>query len=800
MKDNPKDITYLLTYDHGGYVAWGGPFLKKLEEAEEWLEKYPSFKIGLDNECFAYDRYAEEGSEIVEKISYLLHKYPGRFAIGSSTYGQPLSVFINGESNVRQLTYAIRANLQHFGETPTVYAISEHALHSQIPQLISQCGYTAALMRTHFMMYGYNPTYNAPYGMWYGEDGTAVPTVPTYIGEGAEFGAATMDNWTLTRWPKDTDQSLEDFTATFSHIQPRLASRLDDLILRCEELVAHVEGDSQYQWILLEEIPELFGQPEAEFHPGANEFPVRMPWGYCGNRIFSGCRQAESLAVTAETAEAATVILLGKALAQEDMKQAWKLILACQHHDIQICGLLQQFERYCNRSVEISEGILEDSMAYIAQNFQSTANHGVAVLNTLSFKRAQAVDTQVSFTGEKSPSALHVSWKGQEIPCQVNILDGRPGQIRRAQIRFWAEVEGLSANYYEISEGEPLSLPKAQYEEKTGMLCCGPYMLALDSQGIRSLSYKGVEYVHGEVGSLFRGIINGEDCASQGIWTVRCEEGQARAEQMGSIGSIPFRFSLEIQGDRVECSAQFWHHGEKIGRCLKGESIRGNNTNGFVHEEKLRFVLQTVLGEDALGIRDLPFLVEETGDQYIQGLHWTAICDGNKGFAYANRGAMGAAREAGGAFSLPLAYANKYVWGDRYLYGEYRHEFALLPFTGGWREADIHQRALSYAYPFGVEACTYHEGGEWTDTVTILPVETTPNILLSTLYMEDGALMARFYEYMGQSGQISWKDGKAVPTQTIDLLGNSLGECGLKQELKPHQIISIRLERGAAHA
>ena len=47
---------YLLTYDHGGVVLWGQEhFLKHLRNAVEWLDRYPSFKIGLENEAHPYD-------------------------------------------------------------------------------------------------------------------------------------------------------------------------------------------------------------------------------------------------------------------------------------------------------------------------------------------------------------------------------------------------------------------------------------------------------------------------------------------------------------------------------------------------------------------------------------------------------------------------------------------------------------------------------------------------------------------------------------------------------------------------
>ena len=64
-----NDTTYILTYDHGGLILWGGEhFIERLKNATEWLDKYPSFKIGLDNEAQIYDHF----------VRYQAHK---RFAV-----------------------------------------------------------------------------------------------------------------------------------------------------------------------------------------------------------------------------------------------------------------------------------------------------------------------------------------------------------------------------------------------------------------------------------------------------------------------------------------------------------------------------------------------------------------------------------------------------------------------------------------------------------------------------------------------------------------------------------------------
>ncbi len=174
----PAEPLYMITYDHGGLILWGADhFAERLQNAISWLDRYPSFKIGLDNEAHLYDYLAEHRPELLKELRGYLQKYAGRFGIGTCTYGQPLSQFINEESNIRQIAYAIRADREHLGYTPSIYFMSEHAMHSQIPQILAGFGFKGAIMRTHFMMYGYNPTFNQPIGWWVGLDGSRIATV-----------------------------------------------------------------------------------------------------------------------------------------------------------------------------------------------------------------------------------------------------------------------------------------------------------------------------------------------------------------------------------------------------------------------------------------------------------------------------------------------------------------------------------------------------------------------------------------------------------------------------------------------
>ena len=808
--ENKKRPVYLLTYDHGGYVLWGTDhFEAHLQSAYDWLDKYPTFKIGLDNECFAYDVYALEAPGIISNIQNALKKYKGRFGIGSSTYGQPLSMYISEESNVRQITYAINTNKKHFDTTPPVYVISEHALHSQIPQLIVQAGYKGAIMRTHFMMYGFNPTYNSPFGWWEGSDGTRIRTVPTYEGQGNDFGITTFDNWTLTRWPDITDRSLEQFDEKFAGIDPLLGSRFDDAGLRCEKLTAHVEQNSdKYKFILLEEMLDLYEEnPKDVYTALPNDFITRMPWGYCGNEIWNNCRKSETNTITAEKANIIAV-LLGGTDNVNLLEESWKYLLVAQHHDVQICGIIGDSRRFLNKSLELTEKVLKEAMLYLSSKVSYDKDSiYVNVFNPNSWTCENIVKTQIKmrryFSTKINYKGFYAVFGDERIPCDVEILDAKKDEIiRRANITFRAKADALMFKSYKIEGVEEAFKPEILYDNKENVIESKYFLIKLDENGIVSIKDRitGKVVAGSTKGILFKGIIDGVPCCSAGKWKVITEGKSAKAVYWGDIGGIIIIFTLSIRNDTrlLDCSVKFIHHGERIGNDIEDEEFLGTKSC-FIHENKLCFALLPLITENpyepAKKIRDLPFMVSEvkTSDKYIQGNYWTAISDGVDGIAVFNKGAMGTVYE-NGELLIPLAYANKYIWGERFLYGEYTHEFALLPFKGTWQDADIHRKALEYSYPFAVDVvATIESQAGAGNTIAPLECDLGRNAVLSGLYSENGNMYVRLYEYEGKeaAGKLSIKGKELIE---CDLFGEPVNKNNAEKEniLKKYQIKTFK--------
>ena len=793
---------YLLTYDHGGLVLWGSDhFVQYLRSAVEWLDRYPSFKIGLDNEAYTYDQMARANPEILQEIRTYLKKYAGRFGIGTCTYGQPLSVFVNEESNIRQIGYALAADRRHFGCAPNVYLMSEHAMHSQIPQILAGFGFMGAIMRTHYMMYGYNPTFDAAIGWWVGLDGSRISTIPTYKGQGAEFGRTTVDNWILTRYPgSNAPKSPADFRKEFAHINPLLATRADDAGLRREELLKEYEGKPGYKWILLEEIFPTFPAPKDDLETKPNDFVVRMPWGYCGNEIWNLSRRAEVAVLTAERA-AAIALLAGGSNHQAELENAWENLLVAQHHDIQICGILDDAHRFLPESINISENVLKSSLQHIASQMSAGDNPQVVVLNPVSWRRKEWFEISVSLPRGYAKN-LQVMHGDKIIPSAILAADlNSDGSLRDIKLALSADLPGLSVCSYRLIpvESKPSDENEKLSVDSQNLTITTPFLEVHFNPrgGISSMKDKrtGKELLESKKRSaFFAARIEGKDIESRGLWALESARGGAPwaiARESGLIGSIPYTLEMKFHADspQIDCRVRFSFAGQRIGRL--SDNVR-DPSSGFIHEDKLRFKIFPAVGGSAVGVRDLPFAVSETPDRYVNGLYWTAVTDGEKGLGVFNRGTMGAVREQDGGFSVPLAYAMYYVWGTRMLTGDYVYEIALYPFTEQWDKAGLHERALEYNYPL---AGLFAPAGNGKSGHTIQPLVISSSDVIASAFLNlDDDLYVRMYEHRGRDCRVSlnYKMSQAKMTE-VDLAGRELSAASGTLNFKPWQIKTVRI-------
>lgn len=777
---------YILTYDHGGYVLWADRVKPRLKEIYKWMEKYPKLKIGLDYESFTFDEFSQSDPEIVEMIKDLLQKYPDRIGLGATTYGQPLSLTISEESNARQLIYAVKTNKHYFGTTPNVYAISEFALNNQTPQLIKLCGYDAAILRSHVMGYGYPRTFDSAWGNWVGKDKTSVPAVPTYDNQGRGFNCCTVDNWILSRWPENQLYSLEDFEEMFEKYSPVLASRYDDLTQEIEKLTAYTENKDNYEYILLEDIPELYGNAEDELVTNDNDFHVQMPWGYCGNEIFNGVRKAEVAAVQAEKLNAFSRMLSFEAN-EEKLEEAWKYALAAQHHDVTICGLLDLSHRFIPASLSASAKAKEDAVKNISSLFASPEKDSMLAVNMHSFD----VDEWIDVDGKK-----------------VHIM-----------------LPAFTAAH--LSENEDKKYVYS-WNEESGELLTPCYKFVLADSGILSIydTKNNRLIADNGNGGLFSAYVDEKMCTSVGKWEITLTDTGATAKQTGSIGTIKYSFEMCFCGEsaRIDCKTQFELHGEKVGITGNKAGLEKSLTvDGHLHEGKICLNLNLNLDSSRRMMRDLPYSISDwSGDirvvedywyksdriiidekvsqeesfnnsTQINGIYWFALSDSKYGFAVMNKGCMGGEIQ-GNRLLVPLLYSNIYLCGDRILEGTYDDEFALLPFESTISDADLHRLAVSYSYNPAV--IPLKKGDGKLKDCTFIDFESYGgDVILTTLYPENGYLLARFCNYSDNTASVVLNSAFGAVTQETDLLSHKIKDVtDGKLSFRPWEIKTVRID------
>jgi alpha-mannosidase len=200
-------------------------------------------------------------------------------------------------------------------------------------------------------------------------------------------------------------------------------------------------------------------------------------------------------------------------------------------------------------------------------------------------------------------------------------------------------------------------------------------------------------------------------------------------------------------------------------------------------------------GAGAVGAHDLPFSISETANPYVEGIYWSAVSDRRQGLAFFNRGTMGAVRESDGGFSLPLAYAMNYIWGLRMLTGDFSYEFAVEAFSGDWRQADLHRKAVAYNFPV-VSTCEGPGSGKLGEVLQPLELGSD-SIMVSALYPQGGRAYVRLFGYSGRSAEtlIAYRGGGARFKAT-DLLGRGDQLAASPVSFRPWQFQTLRIELG----
>lgn len=325
-----------------------------------------------------YEKMAAECPESLAELRAMIEA--GQVEPVGCSYGQPYGLFQPGESNVRQFTYGVRSTRRLLGVRPQTFWEEEFYFFPQLPQVLRRCGYTGANL---FFQWTWHtpelPKENASLILWEGIDGSRLPALP-------------RNTLNVHQWPEDFDGLLEQGLINDLE-RPAIVQWLElmpskDWMCRSEVLLPRLKelmGDKRF-----DVRPRTSAQLIAELieaHEGGSVSPGREggipadPWPtgrgrwdalasrvpvryYAPDDVWHGmtlgknadlhprtCRRVERQILAAESISALAG-LLGRPYASWDVyptweiDEAWRELLAAQHHDNHECEGLCGFVGY----------------------------------------------------------------------------------------------------------------------------------------------------------------------------------------------------------------------------------------------------------------------------------------------------------------------------------------------------------------------------------------------------------------------------------------------------------------------
>jgi hypothetical protein len=210
------------------------------------------------------------------------------------------------------------------------------------------------------------------------------------------------------------------------------------------------------------------------------------------------------------------------------------------------------------------------------------------------------------------------------------------------------------------------------------------------------------------------------------------------------------------------------------------DSRRGEG-HFFDNANKLRYVLNTSLGDDARAVRHQPLIVAEmpTGAETVDANLWASLESKDAGLAIANRGSMGL-RRVGADLEPILAYSGEYVWGDNFLEGTYDYDFALIPYAGASGRGAAHRAAVEFDSPLFATAFE-GVGGKLPMRRRLADIGRCPDAVTAlSLFPQDGHVFLRLCNMSATPTR-----AMLPPSRVADLALRLGGPVSGPAELKP---------------
>ncbi|GIV83095.1 MAG: hypothetical protein KatS3mg052_0102 [Candidatus Roseilinea sp.] len=325
-------------------------------------------KGNVNFDAIGYEKLAAESPEGLAELRRAVQQ--GQIEVVGASYGQPYGLFHGGESNIRQRIFGVRTVMRLLGVRPRTFWEEEFDFFPQLPQILKGAGYEYASL---FFQWTWHtpvmPTERVSAVWWEGLDGSQLLTAP-------------RNALNLHQWPEDFEGLLES---------PQLCEMKLPLILQWLELMPSPDWMCRSE-VILPPLRALLADPRFDIRPVTlSEFlesarEVATPRRYALDDVFHGVslgkngdrmrrfsRASEHQLLAAESISAMAGFF-GRPYPSWDvypvweLEEAWRELLAAQHHDNDECEGLCGFigVRSYERSLGLSHHVINRTMQLLA--------------------------------------------------------------------------------------------------------------------------------------------------------------------------------------------------------------------------------------------------------------------------------------------------------------------------------------------------------------------------------------------------------------------------------------------------
>lgn len=433
-------------YTYGNHFHWvdmewlwgNGVLARSVDDMLAFVESTGA-PGNLNFDGIGYEKLASEEPAALARLSEAVAD--GRIEIVGATYGQPYAQFHHGESAVRQLAYGVRSVVRLLGVRPRAYWEEEFSWFPQLPQLLTDAGYTGASL---FFQWTWHtpelPKETVAAIKWRGVDGSEIRTLP-------------RSDLNLHQWPEDVEVLIQS---------GEISRFPTPVIQQWLELLPSPEWMCRSE-IVAPGVKRLLSTPGFDFKLGtlstvldgvAEDAPVReysmddvfhgMSLGKNGNRLHRLSRRLEHTLLAAEALSVRNG-LFGRPYAQWskypawELEEAWRELLAFQHHDNDECEGLCGHVGYlgADRGLGLAEHVLERNARFLATRAGSVGDR--LLINTVGWARSVVVEG----VRHQLPAFGLVHFE-DGVPALATGIDRGDGVIRLRRGDFEVEIDTSS--------------------------------------------------------------------------------------------------------------------------------------------------------------------------------------------------------------------------------------------------------------------------------------------------------------------------------------------------------------------